>query len=136
MIILVKPQKPESDMERVLKPTEPQRGMFSDGDAYLSAMWDYQFAQAEYEEWLASPTCKAEMALYRFPLVEQVIEDKRAVTGGRLTTDEAINQIWREYTLYGPYTIARDTGILVNDSGEEFAIQWMSFYNILHPGTY
>jgi hypothetical protein len=36
----------------------------------------------------------------------------------------------------GPYLFSKANGLLVNNSGEETAIKFMTMYNALHPGTY
>lgn len=75
----------------------------------------------------------------KYPLVERQIFDFRIEMGRHgnpKTTDEAIESLKRQFDAFGPYQFALNNGLLVNGSGEEFAVQFMSFYNELHPGTY
>lgn len=61
-----------------------------------------------------------------YPLVEDEVVDRRAQ---RLTTDQAVAAIFTEFNREGPYEFCKRTGRLLNNSAEEFAVQWMSFYN-------
>lgn len=40
------------------------------------------------------------------------------------------------FHILGPYQFSAMHGLLVNGSGEETAIRFMTAYNQLHPGTY
>lgn len=75
-----------------------------------------------------------------YPLVEQRIMDIQADAWAqerRLpTTDTAIAAIYNEFERLGPFHYAKVHSLLVNNSGEEFAVQFMSIYNYGHPGTY
>ena len=64
----------------------------------------------------------------RFPKVEALITDL-ICEDVHLTTDEAVEAIREVYDREGPYEYAKRFGLLVNGSGEEFASEWMSFYN-------
>jgi folate-binding Fe-S cluster repair protein YgfZ len=64
----------------------------------------------------------------RFPKVEALITDL-ICEGAHLTTDAAVEAIREVYDREGPYEYAKRFGLLVDGSGEEFAIEWMSFYN-------
>lgn len=75
------------------------------------------------------------MPLENFPLVEEIVTDMQAANPG-LTTDEALEDIRTSFDAFGPYQYAKAHGFLVNNSGEEFAIQFMSAYNDIRPGTY
>jgi hypothetical protein len=66
--------------------------------------------------------------LSRFPKVEALITDIQAANVGQ-TTDSVISDIREVFDREGPYQYAKRFGLLVNNSGEEFAVQWMSFYN-------
>lgn len=78
--------------------------------------------------------------LAKYPLVERQVFDYRAEMGRHgspQTTDQAIASMKRQFDALGPYQFAANNGLLVNGSGEEFAIQFMSFYNEqVAPGTY
>lgn len=70
--------------------------------------------------------------LSKYPLVEGLITDMIALgqaTHAPVTTDSVIAKIRREFDKFGPYEFAKANGVLVNGSGEEFAIQFMSFIN-------
>lgn len=41
-----------------------------------------------------------------------------------------------EYSKTGPYAVAKKYGVLVDGSGEDFAIEFMTFSNSQFPGTY
>jgi hypothetical protein len=62
-----------------------------------------------------------------YPMVEMLILDIRQDT--RSSTSEVVRWIKQRFDRQGPYVFARDWGLLVNNSGEEFAVQFMSFYN-------
>lgn len=66
-------------------------------------------------------------ALAAYPMVEVLVLDLSVEAG--LTTDQALSKIRREFDHQGPYHFAKKHGLLINASGEEFAVQWMSFYN-------
>ena len=66
--------------------------------------------------------------LLKYPLIEANIADVRAEDPGT-TTDHAVQFIKAGFDRLGPYEYAKRHGFLVNGSGEEFAIQFMSFYN-------
>lgn len=70
----------------------------------------------------AAPT-----AIESYPMVEAVVTDFREVHG--LTTDRAIERVRVEFDVSGPYAFAKRHGQLVAGSGEEFAVQFMGFYN-------
>lgn len=63
-------------------------------------------------------------ALSAFPLVEAVVTNVRADLG--CTTDEAIGHIRCDFDNAGPYETAKRNNVLVNKSGEEFAVQFMT----------
>lgn len=68
----------------------------------------------------------------KYPMVEALVEDLRALghaTGVAPTSDEVIAGIKRHFDMFGPYEFARQHKLLVNNSGEEFACQFMAFYN-------
>jgi len=65
--------------------------------------------------------------LAKYPLVEGAILDLRYEDG--LTSDKCVARIYKEFDKLGPFYFAKKYDFLVNGSGEEFAIQWMSFYN-------
>ena len=49
----------------------------------------------------------------------------------------AMDRLQREFdTTLGAYFTAKKYGVLVNNSAEEFAIQFMTMVNIMRPGTY
>jgi hypothetical protein len=53
------------------------------------------------------------------------------------TTDEAVRDIRTYFDKLGPYEYAKAKGLLVNNSGEEFACQFMAFWNeYTHSNTY
>lgn len=62
-----------------------------------------------------------------YPMVELLILDIRQET--RNTSGEVIRWIKQMFDRQGPYVFARDRGLLVNNSGEEFAVQFMGFFN-------
>lgn len=85
------------------------------------------------------------MDLANFPLVEDLIiikqgeaKEEAELFGSdpKLTSDQALEQIRREFDMHGPYALAKWNNMLVNGSGEELAIQFMTVYNSAHPGTY
>ena len=72
------------------------------------------------------------MDLAKYPMVEALIEDIRALghaTGCNTTSDQVIDGIKREFDAMGPFHFAKSRNLLVNGSGEEFAVQFMSFFN-------
>lgn len=78
--------------------------------------------------------------LAKYPLVEARITEMQAESvaefGNMITSDEALEHMRREFDREGPYWFARKHGLLVNESGEELAVQFMTVYNAIHPGTY
>lgn len=96
-------------------------------------MFDVCFGEINGSEQQADP-------LARFPKVEALVEDIRAAAlqefNNVATTDSIIASIKREYDQIGPYWFAKKHNLLVNESGEEFAIEWMTCYNSIVPGTY
>jgi hypothetical protein len=70
--------------------------------------------------------------LAKFPMVEALVMDLRSdqIT----TTDRALKDIKEVFDREGPYEYAKRFGLLVNGSGEEFAIQFMTFWNA-HTGS-
>lgn len=76
-----------------------------------------------------------QLDLESYPLVEQRITDLQANEPG-LTMDAALEQICNEFEHLGPFYYAKTYNLLVSNSGEEFAVQFMSVYNYDHPGTY
>lgn len=68
-------------------------------------------------------------ALAKYPLVEALVMELRADTKGITTTDAAIRYLKNHFDMVGPFHLARRFGLLVNNSGEEFACQFMSFWN-------
>ena len=50
--------------------------------------------------------------------------------------ERKIERIAQVFLANGPYICAKVYGQLVNNSGEEFAMQFMSLYNVFHPGTF
>jgi len=72
------------------------------------------------------------MDLSKYPMVEALIEDLRAysfMVESGMTTDAVVAKIKREFDSMGPYHFAKSRNLLVNESGEEFACQFMAFYN-------
>ncbi len=72
------------------------------------------------------------MDMIKYPMVEALIEDLRAysfMVEGGATTDALVAKIKREFDTMGPYHFAKNRNLLVNESGEEFACQFMAFYN-------
>ena len=89
------------------------------------------------------------MDMIKYPMVEALVEELRAyafmtadplnefdvdrddpLAGGYgTTTDEVITKIKNEFDTLGPYEFAKSRHLLVNESGEEFACQFMAFYN-------
>jgi hypothetical protein len=67
--------------------------------------------------------------LAAYPMVEALVTDLRADTMGLTTTDQAIRDIREVFDRLGPYEYAKRFGLLVKESGEEFAVQFMSFFN-------
>ena len=68
----------------------------------------------------------------KYPMVEALVEDLRALghaIGVTHTSDDVIAGIKRHFDLFGPYEFARQHNLLVNNSGEEFACQFMAFFN-------
>lgn len=52
------------------------------------------------------------------------------------STEQKIDRIAKVFLDNGPYICAKVYDQLVNESGEEFAMQFMSLYNSLRPGTF
>ena len=75
-----------------------------------------------------------------YPLVERRIVELQADAWAEShcvpTTDTAIASIFEEFERLGPFHYAKTYGLLVRNSAEEFAIQFMTVYNYGHPGTY
>lgn len=62
-----------------------------------------------------------------YPMVEALILE---LNDGLVTTDFVIQQlIFKSFERQGPYQFCKSNGLLVNNSAEEFAVQFMSFYN-------
>jgi len=70
---------------------------------------------------------EAQVEIADFPMVESLVLSMRE--DGDLTTDRAIATIKEDFDRLGPYHFAKREGLLMNGSGEEFACQFMSFYN-------
>lgn len=70
------------------------------------------------------------------PMVEALVLDIRASDQGLTTTDQALRDIREVFDRVGPYEYAKRFGLLRNGSGEEFAVQFMTAFNQLQPGTY
>lgn len=78
-----------------------------------------------------------EELLSKYPMVERLVVDLQAAANAehaRVTTDEIIRDMRTKFDIVGPYQFAKDADLLVNGSGEEFAVQFMSFYNA-YSGT-
>lgn len=87
----------------------------------------------------------------KYPMVEALVEELRVydsiITGLEHTvefgydeeasfdiirpdsTDRVIRKIKGEFDSLGPYHFAKSRNLLVNNSGEEFACQFMAFFN-------
>jgi len=73
--------------------------------------------------------------LCKYPMVEGLVYDMRSIGG--LTTDLCLEVMKESFDRLGPYEFAKLNGKLVNNSGEEFAMQFMAFWNeVKQPGTY
>ena len=70
---------------------------------------------------------EAKILLVDYPMVETLantmLEDRD------LTVEQVIETIHQDFDRAGPYHFAKREGLLVNGSGEEFAVQFMGFYN-------
>lgn len=62
-----------------------------------------------------------------FPMVENLIVEM--LDDSNWTTDQVIKFIHVSYQKLGPYEFCKVTRQLVNNSAEEFAMQWMQFFN-------
>jgi len=74
----------------------------------------------------------SEVDLSKFPMVEALITDLLAfhhIVDGSATTDAVVAKIKQEFDILGPFHFAKTRNLLVNNSGEEFACQFMAFYN-------
>ena len=71
----------------------------------------------------------SEVDLSKFPMVEALITDLLAFHHGSATTDAVVAKIKQEFDILGPFHFAKTRNLLVNNSGEEFACQFMAFYN-------
>lgn len=75
-----------------------------------------------------------------YPLVEQRITQIQADSWAEFhrvpTADSVLAAMRLEYDRLGPFEYASKHNLLINNSGEEFAVQFMSVYNYSHPGTY
>lgn len=75
-----------------------------------------------------------------YPLVEQRITQIQADSWAEFhripSTDSIIEAMRLEYDHLSPFWYAKKYGLLVNNSGEELAVQFMTVYNYSHPGTY
>jgi hypothetical protein len=47
-----------------------------------------------------------------------------------------VEKVAREFDHMGPFHFCKAHNLLVNNSGEEFAVQFMGYYNELWPNTY
>lgn len=65
--------------------------------------------------------------LAKFPKVEALVLDIR--NDGLTSTDRALADIHELFDRLGSYEYAKRFGLLVNGSGEEFAVQFMAFWN-------
>ena len=70
------------------------------------------------------------------PMVEALVLDIRASDNGLTSTDRALRDIREVFDRVGPFEYAKRFGLLRNGSGEEFAVQFMTAFNHLQPGTY
>lgn len=70
-----------------------------------------------------------------YPLVEASLLNRLSSQANAMpTTDGMIRLMKQDFDRLGPYEYARREGLLVRNSGEELAIQFMSFYNA-YSGT-
>lgn len=67
--------------------------------------------------------------LAKYPMVEALILDMRSSDNGLTTTGSAIHDIKEVFDREGPFEYAQRFGLLKNGSGEEFAMQFMAFFN-------
>lgn len=74
------------------------------------------------------------MDLTQFPLVETAVLDLMFEQGG--TTDQNLKYLQVMFDRKGPYETAKKFNLLKNGSGEDFAVQFMSLWNSVYPGTY
>lgn len=78
--------------------------------------------------------------LEKFPLVERLVTtaqaDSYAATRTVPTTEAVVEELKVRFDKQGPFHFAKAHGVLVRESGEEFAIQLMTVINMLRPGTY
>lgn len=63
----------------------------------------------------------------QFQLIEECVTQMRMITG--MTSDGIIESMRLNFDVLGPYNTADKYDMLVNNSAEEFAMQWMAFYN-------
>lgn len=47
-----------------------------------------------------------------------------------------LSSLERKFNHFGPFHYCKANGLLVDNSGEEFAIQFMTYVNSMYPGTY
>jgi hypothetical protein len=74
----------------------------------------------------------AQTNLSKYSLLEELITELQAFAhcmGYDSSTDAVLDKIKREFDSMGPYEFAKSRNLLVNGSGEEFACQFMEFYN-------
>ncbi len=65
-----------------------------------------------------------------FPMVEALFCDINCEGINMYRShDEIVKLVRRDFDQMGPYAFAKQWGYLVNESGEEFAMQWMSYFN-------
>ena len=62
-----------------------------------------------------------------YPMVEALLLELHLESGA--TMDGLVKFIHLSYQTLGPYDFCATTLTLVNNSAEEFSIQWMEFYN-------
>ncbi len=71
--------------------------------------------------------CTVSINFQGYELVEKLV--KTRMEDGDLSVHETILEIQTDFDRMGPYHFAKCEGLLVNGSGEEFAVQFMSFFN-------
>lgn len=65
-----------------------------------------------------------------------LIDAMPKVEGVTLVTMIEVDQAINNFDFEGPYGMAKRLNLLVNNSGEDMAIEFMTFVNKIFPGTY
>lgn len=84
---------------------------------------------------MIEPSEQIKELLPQYPLVKQIVDKMKQ---GDPDRDEwtLVQRISLRFDSMGPYHYGKQQGVLIDGSAEEFAVQWMGFWNCFHPDGY